>query len=317
MENTQTQDLPQHYQKAQNQLETLLNKLQNGQIEQTVEKAFITPQEGDQRPFHNWSIRNKIMALIAGTNDARGYQQWQKAGRQVQKGAQSIRILAPNTYTKTVQKDTNEYERLQEKDYAEKKKENTTQAKFEVFTGFKAVPVFKYEDTEPIKDFDGEVYKKEDLDYTPEEMPALKPLAEKLEVQVEYKPAHKPAYGSYNPEKEKIKLHTEDKQTFYHELSHKIDKELQNGLKNGQHPIQEAVAEISGNILCNIYEGEQKDGYTVEYLENYAQKDMTTEDAYDLALKVIGRVEKVLEETIRRAENLETHQAESEAPTPA
>ena len=49
----------------------------------------------ESKPSENWSATNQRLMLCAGTEDARGYQQWRKAGRQVRKGSKAIRIFVP------------------------------------------------------------------------------------------------------------------------------------------------------------------------------------------------------------------------------
>jgi len=165
-----------------------------------------------------------------------------------------------------------------------------------------------------MEDFDGEPYRPEEVDYTPkqEDLPELMPLAEKLGVYVEYEATRGRAYGSYSGDK--IRLHTEEQQTFYHELAHRVDEELQGSLKAGQDPEQEACAELSAAVLTRLYEGEEaaQEAYSYEYLQNYSDRDMNAEDAYDLALKVIGRVEKILKYVIEKADEEQQIKAEAE-----
>jgi len=297
---TQQDNLPQEYEKAENQLEEIYELFKSGEIEEKASKALITPKEGDERPLHDWSFRNRLMVMITGTRDARGYNQWQEVGRQVKEGAESVRILAPSTYTKTVETDS-EIERLRDKGYASKIEETEDGVQFEIMNGYRAVPVFPVEDTKEMEDFDGEPYRPEHLDYTPDsdDLPELLPLAEKLGVEVEYDAVRtRKAYGSYG--NDKIRLHTEEQQTFYHELAHKVDEEIQGGLKAGQDREQEACAELAAAVLTRLYEGEEvaQEAYSYEYLQNYSEKN---EEAYDLALKVLGRVEKILKYVIEKA----------------
>jgi hypothetical protein len=49
-------------------------------------------------PMAAWSLRNRVIAMIAGTGDARGFRAWQKIGRCVQKGRRAFYILAPKTF---------------------------------------------------------------------------------------------------------------------------------------------------------------------------------------------------------------------------
>ena len=41
------------------------------------------------------ALRNRLLMMLAGTEDARGFRQWEKVGRMVKKGAKAFYILAP------------------------------------------------------------------------------------------------------------------------------------------------------------------------------------------------------------------------------
>ena len=119
-----------------------------------------------------------------------------------------------------------------------------------MLTGFRAVPVFRLEDT------DGDVLPT--FDYEPPEPPALADVAERLGVAVQYlgRP-NVSAYGSYAIDRDEITLFTHNSQTFWHELAHAAHRrvlgERGNELKGGQRPTQEAVAELSAAVLSRLY----------------------------------------------------------------
>lgn len=284
------EELPKRYKKAQNQLDDLLDGIRTGDVAEAVEKALLEPVNGDERPIDTWSFRNRLLVLLSGTRDARGYCQWQNLGRQVVKGTEAIRILAPNTYTKTVEREE-EIEELRGARYATEQEETSDGVKFRVLTGFRAAPVFRFEDTEPIEGFDGEPYDPDAVNYAPPELPPLHDVADRLGIAVEYD-AHRTGrgYGAYG-HGDTITLHTHDQQTWFHELAHAAHDAVTDGdLEFGQDPKQEAVAEVSAAVLSRLY-GEPNDGYTAQYLDAYAGSQR---DAYDLALEVLGEVEKVL-----------------------
>ena len=85
-------------------------------------------------PSAKWSLRNKLILMSYNSFDARGYKQWQKAGRVVKKGSQAIYILAPVVITKTVE----QFYEVTGKELEEDK----------TVTYFKPIPVFRYQDTE-------------------------------------------------------------------------------------------------------------------------------------------------------------------------
>ena len=98
-------------------------------------------------PSAKWSLLNRTLMFLAGTQDARGFRQWKQANRHVKKGAKSFRILVPCFV----------------------KKENEENGEIEhSLRGFMCKPVFRVEDT------DGEA-----LDYEKLELPDF-PLIEVL-----------------------------------------------------------------------------------------------------------------------------------------
>lgn len=96
---------------------------------------MIRPKPGHKKPSDSWSLGNKILMFLNGTDDARGFKQWQNVGRSVKKGAKAFYILAP-AKRKITRKVTDE-------DTGEEKEEERA-----IITGFRDVPVFRCEDTE-------------------------------------------------------------------------------------------------------------------------------------------------------------------------
>ena len=56
-------------------------------------------------PSSNWSLLNRTVMFLSGTQDARGYRQWKQVGRYVKKGCKAIYILVPKI-AKTVDSQT-------------------------------------------------------------------------------------------------------------------------------------------------------------------------------------------------------------------
>ena len=262
--------------KAQTQLDALLEAFRTGEVETAIAKTMIPRHPDDVRPCDAWSLSNRLMCWVSGTADARGYRQWQEVGRHVTKGSKAVYILAPNTRSVTETDDAGE------------------ESKRTIVTGFRAVPVFRFEDT------DGDDIPM--FDYDPPEPPALVDVAERLEVPVQY--VGRPdatAYGSYRIDRDSITLFTHDRQTFWHELAHAAHRRVlaQRGsaLQGGQQATQEAVAELSAAVLSRMY-GAPNDGYSYNYLKGYSGDG----DAHRLALKVVADVEKVLALILGQAE---------------
>jgi len=81
-------------------------------------------------PSAKWSISNRILQFLADTSDARGFRQWNKAGRKVKKGAKAFHILGPKARTITETDD------------------DGTETEKVIVSGFFAIPVFRAEDTD-------------------------------------------------------------------------------------------------------------------------------------------------------------------------
>ncbi len=142
--------------RAREALHRLLSMFQSGDLPEAIARTLIRPKAGCERPCDKWSLGNRLLMMAAGTEDARGYRQWQEVGRQVKKGAKAIYIFAPVTKKKV--------ERVTDPETGEEREEERT-----VVVGFRHVPVFRYEDTEgkPLPE----------PDYAPPEPPPLRDVA--------------------------------------------------------------------------------------------------------------------------------------------
>jgi hypothetical protein len=80
------------HRKAQAQLERLVEAFRTGKVSEVVRRTVIPPLDV---PCSKWSLCNRVLVSLAGTDDARGYRQWQGVGRQVKKGAKAVYILVP------------------------------------------------------------------------------------------------------------------------------------------------------------------------------------------------------------------------------
>ncbi len=249
---------------AADALAKLLEMFESGDVGENVARTVIRKQN-NHRPSDVWSISNQMLMLLAGTEDARGYRQWEKVGRTVNKGAKAFYILAPLT---------------------RKIKEDNGTEKVIMF-GFKGVPVFRVEDTtgEPVVT----------PEYQPVEMPPLMDVAQRFGVDVSYAPFVGDAYGAYYPGLDRITLYTQDEGVFFHELAHAAHARVEK-LVGGQNPRQEIVAETVASVLCVMY-GFECNGYLGQakaYIEMYAQG----KGALQAVTGVLKTVEKVLAEIL-------------------
>ncbi len=246
--------------KALEELGRIISLFSSQELPQMCAQALIK----SVGPSRSWSLGNKIVMLLHGTSDARGYRQWQEEGRQVRKGAHALYILAPSIRKKKVKNEkTGEDEEV------------------EFPAGFVGIPVFRYEDTEgkPIPE------------YQPKTLPPLLDVAAKWQVKVEYGPTVRGEGGSYNLATNVIKLCQEDPDTFFHELAHKAHSTFE-ALKPVQDPEQETVAQLSACVLAKLY-GYDATSFSWNYIASYA-KEKTPEAVGRLCMRVLSKVERVI-----------------------
>ena len=258
-----------------------------------VAQTFITAAEDLEKapPSARWSLSNRLLMWLADTEDARGFRQWQKVGRSVRKGARAFYILAP--VLRKVAK-------VRVEDEGGEAEEEFRR---EVLVGFKAIPVFRLEDTEG-EDLEGEARP----DYTPpaSQTPPLFEVAAALGVSVEYAPVASGARaagsrkaGSYRLTGDKITLHSHDARTFLHELAHAgHDRITPGGLKSradaAAYARQEVVAETAAAALCLIYGLEGFVPHSKEYIASYAKEGVGSGSAARAVLRVLSEVENTL-----------------------
>ena len=247
--------------KVQSVLNSILDQFKSGQIPDSV--AFSVYPAPKNIPLHTWSFLNRTVCFLSGTMDARGFRQWQKANRYVKKGANAIYILAPMFF---------------------KKEEDGEESL--VLGGFKPVAVFRSEDTEG-----------EPLDYEVTELPDLPllKLAKEWGITVKNIPGNFRYYGFYSDKRKEIGLATEEECVFFHELAHSAHARLKGGLKPGQDPREEILADLSAKALCNLVgksDGSKYLGNTYRYIEEYAAKMNKT--PITACIEVLDETEKVL-----------------------
>ena len=78
-------------------VENLMDMFKSGKMPEKIAFSIIHRHAGDIIPSDRWSVGNRILSLLQGTTDARGYKQWLEAGRHVKKGCRAIYIMAPLT----------------------------------------------------------------------------------------------------------------------------------------------------------------------------------------------------------------------------
>ena len=230
--------------KVKQSLDTLVDKLINQeQLPGMLKKRLFLP---DDIPSATWSLSNQLIMLAHDTADARGFWQWQKVGRYVKKGSKAFHILAPVTI------------KVKAENAEDGEPEETTKLLY-----FKAVPVFRYADTDGRELEYIANARKVDLEALP-----LIEVARGLGVAVE-KSFSRQYYGTYSLTSDTIELCTDDEQTFLHELSHAVDRRLGN-LKDQDRDGDEVVAELSACFLASLYGLKANMAYSKRYIANYS-----------------------------------------------
>lgn len=255
-----------------NAVNQLLDMFQSGKLPERVAFSIIHRHPGDVIPSDKWSIGNRILQMLQGTADARGYKQWQEVGRQVRKGAHAIHILAPLTY------------KIKDKD--ELTGEDVEKI---IVKGYRPIPVFRYEDT------DGKALPY-DHAYEPTTHPTFFDAAEKLGVEVTYKPLKSKYLGRYSVHTNKIELCAEDAVVYYHELAHAVHATLVD-LTVYDQDRAEIIAEFSALVLANIagISGFEQQGF--DYIASYAathKPDKVMQEIFSILKDVEAIVNKVL-----------------------
>ena len=246
--------------KVKQALESIVQRFKEGNIPEAIAfSIFPIPNI----PASRWSLLNRTLMFFSGTNDARGFRQWQEVGRHVKKGSKAITILAP----RFIKKDTEDEEEART-----------------MLVGFLAVPVFRVEDTEG-----------EPLDYQDIKLPQL-PLMEVAQewgISVKAIPGNYRYFGYFSQERREIALATEEESVFFHELAHAAHQRILGELKRGQDWKQEIVAELGAVVLCKIVGKTSKYlGNSYRYIETYAKSANLT--PWQGCMKVMSGTEKVL-----------------------
>ena len=203
--------------------------------------------------------------LLGGTSDARGYRQWFDVGRHVRQGSKAFYILGPVFIKKPLDSTNPDGEEV------------------DVLVGFKAIPVFRYEDTEGA----------ELPTYKPRDPPPLLDVAEKYGMRVNYLRLSAGVYGLTDYERQVIALATEDWTVFWHELAHAIHRSYEPKTAHGQEPEAETVAQLVAATLARLY-GRPDDSFSWTYIATQAQS-ASPQQVGRLCMRVLDRARKVLE----------------------
>lgn len=265
--------------------EKLVALFESGNLPKAMAPLMIRPKDGDGAvPSAQWSLGNQLLMILGGTEDARGFRQWEAVGRHVVKGAKAIWILAPMT------------RKIRETDA-----ETGETRERVIVTGFKGIPVFRVEDTDGAELPAAQAYR-------PTVAMPLQDVATAWGYRITYGPARDGScYAWTNHGSREIHMMTEDPATFLHELGHAADERHYPRTPDmrGQQADREMTAEMTGAVLALML-GLPVDGRTAwsrSYVEGYAHAAKKSLAAGMMAM--LTRVQKAVGEVVQEAETLQ------------
>lgn len=250
-------------------IDNLMAMFKSGEFPEKIALSIIRRHEGDTIPADDWSLGNRALMLAQGTTDARGYKQWMEVNRFVKKGSRAIYILAPLT------------RKIRETDKATGEEKETV-----IITGFRPIPVFPVETTdgEPLPNFD----------YVPKTFPHFFDVAEKLNINVEYRPMIGNYYGKFSTRGNQIQLCSQDAVVYYHELSHAVHNTFVD-LRVYDPDKAEVVAEFSAVVLCALSDIKGYENQAYRYIQHYCKKgEQKPEGVMKKIMGVLSDVEKIV-----------------------
>ena len=249
--------------RADSELEKIVRLFSSAQLPDLCAKSLIIAPE---KPSSKWSFGNQLLMLLAGTEDARGYRQWMDVKRHVRKGSKAFYILGPVFVKKRIDSpDPNDDEEI------------------EVLAGFRAIPVFRIEDTEGA----------ELPTYKPRDPPPLLDVAEKYGMKVNYLRLSSGVLGLTDYERQVITLATEDWTTFFHELAHALHRSFEPKTTHNQEPEAETIAQLVAATLARLY-GRPDDSFSWTYLATQA-RSASPQQVGRICMRVLDRAKKVLD----------------------
>ncbi len=78
---------------------SLMTMLRTVKLPEQVAISIIRRRPDDQAyPSEKWSVGNRVLQMLQGTEDARGFKQWAEVERSVKKGTHASWIFSPLTF---------------------------------------------------------------------------------------------------------------------------------------------------------------------------------------------------------------------------
>lgn len=237
-----------------------IKQLEEGLERITTDEDFIRWLDVQAR-FHKYSPNNTILIVMQRPDATRvaGYRAWQKMGRQVRRGEQAIKILAPLTRRVTLEDDDGNEEQVQR------------------IIGFKLVNVFDVSQTdgEPLPELDVRI----DGD-SPEAQAiteSLAAFAEESGIPIIYEELNENIGGYFNVMTNSIAINTKSSanqqaKTLAHELGHALlHADLDEETTESQ---RETEAEAVAYIVARHF-GMDPGDTSFQYIAAFSRGDMS------------------------------------------
>lgn len=259
--------------KVKDTINSILNSFKTGEalniVTEAMNPSFIVP-------CANYSYNNRFIIMLHGTSDARGFYQWRSVGRNVKKGEHSFYILAP------MMRKIKEIDKLTGEEITKER-----------ITGFRAVPVFRAEQTEG-----------KPLNYEAIPTPNFNFIDVAKSWGLEVKSVGNirgGVMGCYSPSSKSITMYSPEEKVFYHELAHASHDRI-GKLKARTKEQREIVAEFSSVVIAKLLGIDAKIGNTYAYLQNYS-KGSKVENA---VLKMINDIMAVIDLILKTDKELKS-----------
>lgn len=223
----------------------ILEAFETGNIPKAI--AYSTFNPPSNIPAYKWTPKNRALAFLQGTGDARGFKQWKEVGRFVKKGSKSVYILGP------VIKKSKET-----KSECDDDSEESSQC-----IGYFGIPVFRMEDTE------GEPLEYVNLDT--ESLP-FADVAQRWGLDVIAGSFNSEYYGYYSPSRMEIVIATNEEMTFLHELAHAAHYRIDANAAALPSWQKEVIAELSAGALLYMIGKEAHIGNHFKYIKHHAEE---------------------------------------------
>ena len=245
-------------------LNQVVKRFESGDLSPLFSVATI--QRDPPLPFDGWSYKNRVLAYAqSDQTDLRGFRQWKAAGRYVRENTSAAFIWAPR--------------------HVPVKKTDTDEKPDYQLAGFSPIPVYAAKDTGGDKPL-------AESSPTMLQPPPLMDLARSMGVDVKYVPNVPGAFG--NTDGKRVHLNTTDAQVWFHELGHVLHRRLDPTDFNASNKARkEAVADLTGTILMEIYNLGDRSGNCWRYI-SWFNKDPLT--AIYAALTVVEKILVYLEQ---------------------